>query len=364
MDIAPYIADLLRQHDEVNVPSLGTFYKQRKPGYYDPERKEFLPPSFGLSFKEAADSSSLISYISEQKNISVNTANYFTEKFVSQTKSQLSVYGYADIDALGKLKKSKDGYIFIDALNFDDQGEYFGLQPVKELEQFVKQEKQSPVAAEVPEKADEIRQTEIVNNYAEVPAEEISEERKKLSTATKVILVTASLILIGMITYFVLPGAFDSFRQKSNVPEHKIPVKKPVGASLPKTLTDSTSQADTIYQQLSKEGFEVEKPKDTLAITQSVTTSTQPVTPENTGESFEIIGAAFARRPDAEAYVKQLHSKGIYAKIVDMPGSKLKISLGTFNDEASAKKGLIRIQKELNKDAWIARVKPKKTNKK
>ena len=363
MDIAPYIADLLRQHDEVNVPSLGTFYKQQKPGYFDPERKEFFPPSFGLSFKETADNSSLISYISEQKNISVNTANYFTEKFVSQTKSQLSIYGYADIDALGKLKKSKDGYIFIDALNFDDQGEYFGLQPLKEIEQVVKQEKVIPVAVDMPEKSVEIPESGIVNDEAEFPEEEFFEERSKVSTATKVILITASLILIGIITYFVFPGAFESFRQKSDVPERKIPVKQPVEASSPKSLTDSTSQADTIYQQLSKEGFEVEKPKDTLAVTGSVTTSSQPVVPENTAESFEISGAAFARRPDAETYVKQLQAKGIYAKIVDMPGSKLKISLGTFNDEASAKKGLIRIQKELNKDAWIARVKPKKTNK-
>lgn len=363
MDIAPYIADLLRQHDEVNVPSLGTFYKQRKPGYYDPERNEFFPPSLGISFKEAADNSSLISYISGQKNISVNTANYFTEKFVSQTKSQLSLYGYADIDAFGKLKTSKDGFIFIDALNFDDQGEYFGLQPVRELEQAVKQEKRVPPIVEVSETASEIRKTEVIDDETEVATEEIFEERKTISSATKIILIAASLIMIGIITYFVFPGAFESFRQKSDVPERKIPVKKPVEATLPKTLTDSASQADTIYQQLSKEGFEVEKSKDTLAVTGSVTTTTEPVVAENTAVSYEIIGAAFARRPDAEAYVKQLQAKGIYAKIVDMPGSKLKISLGSYNDEASAKKGLVRIQKELNKDAWIARVKPKKTNK-
>jgi hypothetical protein len=360
MDIAPYIADLLRQQDQVNVPSLGTFYKRRKAGFYDQEKRKFLPPSHGLSFKESADDSALVGFISEQKNISVNTANYFTEKFVSQTKFLLTTYGHAEIDGLGTLKKSKDGYMFIDTLNFDDQGEYFGLQPVDEQKAAVKQTQDIPAVLEVPDKVNVVSEQDQGAREAEIFDAEPIQEKPKTSSATKRILIAASLILIGIITYLMFPQAFDSFRQKNTLPEHKIPVKQPVEAVLPKTLTDSAAQADTIYEQLAKEGFQVEKPKDTLTVTESVKTAIPvPAVP-----AFEVIGAAFARRTEAETYVKQLQAKGIYAKIVDnMPGSKIKISLGTFNDEASARKGLVRIQKELNKDAWIARVKPKKTNK-
>lgn len=357
MDIAPYIADLLRQNNEVNVPSLGTFYKQRKGGFYDSTKGCFFPPSHGLAFKETEDNTFLTSFISHQKNISPNTANYFIEKFVSQIKSLLTTYGHAEIESLGTLQRSKDGYIFIDILNFDDEGDYFGLQPVKELNTLVTQQVSEPVIE--PTVIDAETETATTAITAENPSEEIIKESKKVSSATKIILIAASLILIGIITYLVYPQTFEAFRQKTNTPEHKMPAKRPVQATIPKTLADSVAEADTIYQQLSKQGFDIEKPRDTL----EVSTEVKTVSTETPAVNFEIIGAAFARRSEAETYVKLLKGKGVYAKIVEnMPGSKLKISLGTFNDEASAKKELIRIQKELNKDAWIARVKPKKTN--
>ncbi|HUH32695.1 MAG TPA: SPOR domain-containing protein [Daejeonella sp.] len=355
MDIAPYIADLLSQHDEVNVPSLGTFCKQRKSGFYDAETQTFFPPSHGLVYKTADDNSLLASYIAVKKSISPSTASYFIEKFVAQIKSLVSTHGEAEIEALGTLKKSKDGYIFIDVLNFDAEGEYFGLQPVKELNAAVEE----PVSTIVSESS-VVEETKSESPAVTQPVpEEVIKEGRKVSTTSKILLVAASLILIGIITYLVYPKAFEAFKQETNIPDRKIPVKEPLQAASPKTFEDSLAEADTIYQELTKQGFEVEKPRDTLEVSTEATT----VPTGSAAVTFEIIGAAFARRSEAETYVKLMKSKGVYAKIVeDMPGSKLKISLGTFNNEDSAKKELIRIQNELNKDAWIARVKPKKTN--
>jgi nucleoid DNA-binding protein len=357
MDIAPYIADLLSQHDEVNVPSLGTFRKQQKGAFYDPLKQEFFPPSHGLILKETQDNAVLASYIREQKNVSTNTANYFIEKFVTQLKADLSAKGQAEIESIGTLKRSKDGTIFIDALNFDSQGNFFGLQPVKELNAAHAETVDEAVLPPVDHPK---TQGDSPALTADMQAEELEVSGgKKISSASKIILIAAFLILAGIITYLVNPALFEGFRQQTNIPKHKVPSKQPVHAPVKKTLADSLAEADTIYKELTKQGFEVEKPRDTLV----VSTEAQVVSPEPREVSFEIIGAAFARRAEAEAYVKQLQAKGIYARIVEnMPGSKLKISLGTFNDEASARQGLIRIKKELNKDAWIARVKPKKTN--
>jgi len=56
-----------------------------------------------------------------------------------------------------------------------------------------------------------------------------------------------------------------------------------------------------------------------------------------------------------------MNSKGYKAKIVEnLPGKIMKISLGSFTEEASANNELKQIQKDINKDAWIARVKPLK----
>ena len=352
MDIAPYIADLLRQHDEVNVPSFGTFYKEHKAGFYDAGRSDFLPPSYSLSFKKSDDSTFFTEYISRQKNVSINTANYFIEKFVSQINSLLDVYGQTEIELLGTLKRFPGGtYSLTGSPDMDTIGEYYGLMPVPEIK--VQQIEGAPAIAIQPAETVSVA-SETAPTIEELRAEEAEQTGKKVSGASKVILTAAMLILIGIITYLVYPQAFETFRQKTNVPGHKVPVKEPKVAPVTKTLADSIAEADTIYQELAKQGFEVEKPRDTLEIS----TDVKVVTAVPEAVTFEIIGAAFARRTEAETYVKQLTGKGVYAKIVEnMPGSKLKISLGTFNDENSAKKELIRIQKDLNKDAWIARVK-------
>ncbi|NEU08153.1 SPOR domain-containing protein [Flavihumibacter sp. R14] len=355
MDIAPYIADLLRLHDEVNVPSLGTFYKEYKRSFFDPEKAEYLPPSHGLSFRESEDDTILTEYISKQKNISINTASYFIEKFVAQVKSLLDVYGQTDIESLGRLKKLKEGYQFTGVQN-DSNGEYFGLFPVQDIKVPA-----VPGAVAVATQPEEDTPEELISvetpSFEETQTE--TQEDGKVSSISKMILTAAGLILIGIVAYLLYPQIFEMFKQKTNVPEHKIPAKKPEQPPINKTLADSLAEADTIYQELAKQGFEVEKPRDTLEVSTEISTTPK----ETESVTFEIIGAAFARRSEAETYIKQLKTKGVYAKIVeDMPGSKLKISLGTFNDEASAKTGLIRIQKDLNKDAWIARVKTKKTN--
>ena len=361
MDIAPYIADLLRQHDEVNVPSLGTFYKEHKAGFYDAGRSHFFPPSYSLSFRKSEDSTFLTEYISRHKNVSINTANYFIEKFVSQINSLLDVYGQTEIELLGTLKRIPGGiYSLAGSPNLDTVGEYYGLMPVPEIK--VRQTKtEEPVIAIQPVETETANAvSEVMTPAVEEPTAEVAEQTgRKVSGASKVILTAAALILIGIITYLVYPQAFETFRQKTDVPGHKIPVKESKEVPVTKTLADSIAEADTIYQELAKQGFEIEKPRDTLEISTDIKVAA--AVPES--ETFEIIGAAFARRSEAETYVKQLTGKGVYAKIVEnMPGSKLKISLGTFNDENSAKKELARIQKDLNKDAWIARVKSKKTN--
>ncbi len=77
---------------------------------------------------------------------------------------------------------------------------------------------------------------------------------------------------------------------------------------------------------------------------------------------IEIIGATFKKRSEAEAYVRIMNAKGLQAKIAeDMPGKLFKVSLASFQDDQTAQNELNRIIKEVEKTAWIAKYKPKKT---
>ncbi|HYK76284.1 MAG TPA: SPOR domain-containing protein [Daejeonella sp.] len=355
MDISLFIAELLHQHDEVNVPFLGTFFRQRKPGFYDSIKGVFVPPSQQLSFKVADTETTLLAdYISQCKNISVSSANYFIDKYVSQVQELLEKSGRAELTQLGTLKKNQGQY---DLQPFEEPEEdsFFGLKPIAELK--IETAPPAPVEPKLSEVSSvkeealvpETAETEVIDYAAQTPV--------RRSKGKFIYLFLGLLILAGGLTYFLYPQAFETVLNQINKPAEQA---KPsfVKEEESQTLTDSLAIADTIYDALQKQGFEIEKPRDTLAISSKTETLHQP---ENI--TYEIIVAAFSRQDEAEAYIKHLKSKGIDAKIVtDMPGSKIKISLGTFKDGAAAERELARIQNDINKDAWIARVKPKNTN--
>ncbi|MBC7745952.1 MAG: SPOR domain-containing protein [Flavobacterium sp.] len=361
MDIALYIADLLRQHNAVNVPSLGIFYNSNSAAFYDHSKAVLFPPSRTVSFKDEHDDSMILAeYISSEKHVSNSTSLYFIDKFVTFTKSLVTLNGQADIHSLGILKKSGDGYVLIDAPNLDALGEYYGLFPVKESKPDIPPHTETVATLPPNAVTEDFKIPEVTNVDSHDYEEQIEETDERLSTSGIFLIVAGFLIIAGIIGFLAFPQSFNFVYQRNTVPVKKITVKKPFVAPVPMTMVDSLNQADTIYKELSKQGFEVEKPRDTLL----VTTKIKPPAPPLDKVTYEIIGAAFARRNEAENYVKQLQNKGLYAKIVDnMPGSKLKISLGTFNYEASAQRELVRIKRDINKEAWVARVKQKKTNK-
>ncbi len=352
MDIAFYIAELLQQHNEVNVPGLGTFSKLGMAGFHDQDKDVFYPPSQRLEFKANVGSNPILAeYISFKKNILTASADYFIENFVSTIHNLLETSQYADIMPLGTLQKKDQFFKFKSYESFNEQNDFYGLKPIAEQKrEVVKIEKPIIYSTEKIEIPDE-------NSDTLFEDETEQDEPRKMGFISKIAIVFAVLILITGVVYFFYPKAFNlllksdtTVKQKSTI----IPVKK----EGPKSFADSMAKADTIYAALKKQGFDVEKPRDTIEV------STKKAVPNKPGGlRFEIIGAAFNSRTEADDYIKSMKLKGIEAKIADeMPGPMIKISLGTFNDRISADKELIRIKKDINQEAWIARVKPKKTN--
>jgi CCDC81-like prokaryotic HU domain 1/SPOR domain len=354
MDIAFYIAELLKQHNEVNVPGLGTFFKSRIAGFYNQEKDTFYPPSQRLAFKESLDNTVILEeYISLKKNISAASSNYFITKFVSNLNNLLGTSQPAQLKLLGTLQKKDDSYQFEPAEDLDTEHSFYGLNPVKEQRtEPVKIEKRIIYPADHVKASGDAR-------IIPVKVEAKSNKSSGIGLKSKIAIIFAGIIVIAVITvYFFYPQIFNIVLNPETTNRRKQPAIVPGKEEQPKSLTDSMTKADTIYNALKKQGFEVEKTRDTVEV------STKKELLNNTAESmFEIIGAAFNTRKDADSYIKSMKLKGLEAKTVDgMPGPKIKVSLGTFNDEDSANKELVRIKKDINKDAWIARVKPKKTN--
>ncbi|WP_395626780.1 HU family DNA-binding protein [Daejeonella sp.] len=364
MELGQYIVDLLRGQDEVSVIGLGTFTKMRVSGYFDPNSNLFYPPFYKISFQEIEkEDFSLIQHISSKENLNQASAEEEIKSFASGILNSLENDNSIEIKDLGQFHKN-DGILSFEPINYLESNENnLKLIPVQELttnksNSTTKQKEQeiTPTVdvAESPSNA-------IQEKGSTEDLEEVSEETSQTRSWLK-IFIGFIIFLATLTALFYLNEDFNTFIKN-----------KSVGLF---SQADSTNQENTILIDSTKINADslniavdsasiiadsLQQTKDS-SITATIDTLNKVLS--NDYPTFEIISAAFTKKTEAEAYMKMLSKKGIQSKVVEnMPGKMLKISLGTFLDEESAKIELHRIHKEINKEAWIARVKPsKKTN--
>ncbi len=357
MDIGIYIADLLRNQDEVSLPGLGTFTKERIPGYYDRTSNSFLPPSYQVSFTDKlSEASPLPDYISFRKNLSLSSAEYFVRKFTSGILDVLETSGIAEVKPLGIIRQKKENLTFERSETLDVAGRFYGLKPIPDL----KTADALPVNdAVIPATTPNNSIEDFINyqNQEEVENEEVYTEDTK---SNRFLLLILGAFLFGIaaagLLYFFNP-------QTRNLVDSMLPGY--VSNTIPAT-SDSGNVKNT----------SLPVPADSIAINQPINTpdstvvdsvrSAAPVkkAPETVvvTTTIEIIGAAFGKRSEADIYIQNMRKKGLQARILeDMPGPLLKVSLASFPDLQSAQKELIRIKKEVEKEAWPTTYKSKKT---
>lgn len=342
MDIGYYIADLLRNEDEVSLPGIGTFVKMRVAGSYNAESNSFTPPSYRISLKDVSDSpESLARHISINKNLSQTSAEYFIRKFISSVFDLLQSTGIAEIKPLGLLRKDDEKLNFEAFPDFAIAGKFYGLQPVNEQ-----------VIRRPPEKEELFqnifREEEGSSTEAEVPDEELYEEAEETSFGL------ARISGAAVIAVILIAGLLYAFNPRVKETVNNFIASIQVNKAVNKTPDKEITPAAPV---LNSNGITIAD--SSLADTAAIASALHP---EEDTVSYEIIIGSFGRMSEAETYIQQLSLKGISAKIAgNIPGNLVKVSLGSFNDEESAQKELNRIHKEVNKDAWIYRPKPKKT---
>src|ERR1700743_1058914 len=100
MNIADYLSELLSQHDEVSLPGLGYFVRERVNGYYNDRLAKFYPPHHRVKFvEELRDDDIFVQYVADKKNISLASSKYFVEKFISKLKEDAiaGTYIFSDL---------------------------------------------------------------------------------------------------------------------------------------------------------------------------------------------------------------------------------------------------------------------------
>ncbi|HEY0670169.1 MAG TPA: SPOR domain-containing protein [Sphingobacteriaceae bacterium] len=343
MDIALYISDLLQQHDEISVSGLGTFYKKRIAARYDEQLDSYLPPSQRVEYKCDYDPNPrLAEYISEQKNISLGSSEHFIEKFAEDIHKQLQAEQKAELYPLGEIHKTNNEYSFISPEN---AGTYaFGLKPLKEIRKAkISDPAWDPVI---------INEVQEIKVPVEEPAaaletiEEVEDEPERKNRFPIIIGIILILAAGAAATYFFSP---DTIKYLIQTPEKAQNNKVVIPVEKPQTLIDSITVADSIIQNLNEQGFEVDKPKDTLKVSTNVS-------PANTGTTYEVIVASLNSQKDAEDLIRNFKARGIDARIIiasEKKKNKILISLGSFNTKSSADIERIRIRKDIEPDAYV-----------
>ena len=160
MDILLYLTELLQTRKMVGIVGLGTLYKKKSPGKYDTSQHAFIPPSYSLAFTtELKEQEELASFISQRRNISIESSNYFIGEFAEQIQAKLHDHQEADLEPIGKLKLVDNEIVFEAEAESSFGFEFYGLPTLAELEQ--------AAPAETAVKTEELAQIEEENRLEE-----------------------------------------------------------------------------------------------------------------------------------------------------------------------------------------------------
>jgi|GEM_PF-901306 hypothetical protein len=130
MDVGFYLGELLMQQGEVSVPGLGYFVQVRVSGYYDEATRKFHPPYHQAQFDaQSIDDDALAEYIAAKKNISVASAKYFAEKYITNLKQQ-ALLGEVPIGNLGWFYTELAQLTFKPADKIIDDTIFYGFEPI------------------------------------------------------------------------------------------------------------------------------------------------------------------------------------------------------------------------------------------
>ena len=403
MDILSYLTELIKSRKEVGIPGLGTFYKKKSPGRYDAEKSSFVPPIYVLDFtSEVKEHMYLTDYVSRQANISADNAAFQVDQFALGIIQKLENGEEAPLGDLGVFTKSSQGLAFIPQRNINIDHNFYGLPDLKDIspasaeqtsdlnqagsvvieeenevsddqpvyEEIAELKEIEPVKPvikiETPEGIDESQpeypvpqEEKVVENVwkFESPGSSVipestyayessTEEPTGMPTYLKVIIAGTVVFAAAIALYFLKPELFNDYVNSSNSTEEQ---SAPLVSDT--IARDSTAYADSIANANLV-------PADAALDTLQDSVITQPI---DTAISYEIIAASLLNQKEADNFLRQMERKGIPAKVANMPGRRVKISIGTFTDEAKAKEQL-RLLKETTKIPGIYIYTNKHTN--
>lgn len=370
MDVGFYLGELLMQQGEVSVPGLGRFAQTRMSGYYDENEGKFYPPYHQAQFNpQLADDNALVEYIAAKKNISVESAGYFAERYIDNLKQQ-ALTEDVPVGNLGAFYTQQEQLIFKPAAKITDDARFYGLEPVSlnkssQAQAFVQTPRvnEEPVAASVPSYEAQ-PQNEPSPEFFE-PEEEETTSRGPLRAILFTLLgiIVAGLGVFGLYRYQPDTFAKMAFWQDNQPAVKPKPAAKP--ADIPKLDTNKVTLSDVApkdtAQAIATQPNDTAATQDKAVDKKGIVVSPAPVNPtatplpaspkkeNNTSliarpsvavgtHRFEVNVFTTSSIAEANTMTRQLRRAGLHPRIItDAPDQQIHISIGHFATKDEAK---------------------------
>ncbi len=182
-------------------------------------------------------------------------------------------------------------------------------------------------------------------------------EKSGMPTYLKVISALAILAVLAGVLYLAKPDLFEGAVNKPAIKQQSvIPESTPIAQDIEQIRLDSIAHADSLRISNEKAILAADSARDSIAKVKPGTVIASG--PEYT---FEIIAASLRDQKEGDKFLADMKARGIPAKVANMPGRRVKISIGSFTDEEAAKKEL-EVLKKTTKIPGIYVIKVRHTN--
>jgi nucleoid DNA-binding protein len=351
VNITPVIRDLLLRHQKVVIPGFGSFMVLQKPAQLNKVTRDLTPPSVVIGFdpKQQSDDGRLTKAIRIKQQQSEATALKVIAKFIKETKDVLELNNRVTLEGLGSLTKSKSG-----DLEFTPEEALLKRLKMFDLPKITIP---APAPAPLPIQSQPVPQAPVSKPAPAVPTVTPIQRRKR----KWIVPVSILLVLAALAAGVYYSGYYDKIRSRLErqlsgriTDEKKLTFGK-------RNQTDSTARADSITEAISRQLDERTSREKALSYQEPVEAHVEHADPPplNTTTSafaekhYHIIAGAFLVPNNADRQKKLLERKGLHPELLPKRGDYFMVSLGSFDTQEEALKGMREIAGTWNKEMWI-----------
>jgi len=324
MTVYNAIYQLIRNNDCVIIPNFGAFIANYCDAKIDFSNQEFSPPKREILFDETLKNNDnlLVKYLSDIKNISIENANIFVEKFVEEIKAQLENGEKLQFNSFGELLKQDDKLEFKAYPETDIYEEVYGFNSFN-----------------FPYLTNDSKTVQTPQNYIK--------EKKKKKKKYKWLFIPAAVVLFGAIIFFVFYSNYfieykDFF---SNL------ITKEIFKSNSKTneikIEEKTIDVETVIDENINSD-------ENLTINENIKNEIQQQEIiEEKYIAYTIVGG-FREYKNAEKLVEELKKDGFSPNILPLHKGLYRVAIKGYCKKEDAINDLENLQNQANnKDLWI-----------